>query len=356
MTHGRIAVMTRQTWTAAVSSLCFLVAAVVIAVVPTPFVTYAPGSTSNLLGVAGDADVVSVEGVQTFPASGEILATSVNVSSSLSRVALPEVLYADWAPDRDAVPRDWHYAVRVTETERTARNAQQSASSQAYAAASALRAAGVQVDQIPMVQSVASAGPAVDLLRQGDFVLAANGTATPTVAAVRAVIEQLRPGDPITFTILRDGLQQPVTLQLAASNTQSSVPVWGGTLVMGYSYAPQVTFNVAADVGADSGLMLALALFDRVTDGDLVGGQVVAGVGRIDGAGNVSEVTGVHEALAAAEDAGATVFVLPVSNCADLGNHSDTVRVVSVATLDDAINALDALADPATAGLVEGCS
>ena len=60
--------MTRQTWTAAVSSLCFLVAAVVIAVVPTPFVTYAPGSTSNLLGVAGDADVVSVEGVQTFPA------------------------------------------------------------------------------------------------------------------------------------------------------------------------------------------------------------------------------------------------------------------------------------------------
>ena len=72
---------------------------------------------------------------------------------------------------------------------------------------------------------------------------------------------------------LRDGLQQPVTLQLAASNTQSSVPVWGGTLVMGYSYAPQVTFNVAADVGADSGLMLALALFDRVTDGDLVGGQ-----------------------------------------------------------------------------------
>ena len=36
-----------------------------------------------------------------------------------------------------------------------------------------------------------------------------------------------------------------------------------------------------------------------------LGGQVVAGVGRIDGAGNVSEVTGVHEALAAAEDAGA---------------------------------------------------
>lgn len=348
--------MTKQTWTAAVSALCFLLSAVVIAVVPTPFVTYAPGSTANLLGVSGDTDVLSVQGVQTFPASGEILATGVNVSSSLSRVALPEVLYADWAPDRDAVPRDWHYAVRVTEAERTTRNAQQSAASQAYAAASALRAAGVQVDQIPMVQSVASAGPAVDLLRQGDFVLAANGTQTPTVAAVRAVVEQLRPGDPITFTILRNGQEQLVTLQLAASNTQSSLPVWGGTLVMGYSYAPQVTFNVGEQVGADSGLMLALALFDRVTDGNLVGGQIVAGVGQIDGAGNVSEVTGVHEALAAAEDAGATVFVVPVSNCADLGSHSDSVRIVSVATLDDAISALDALADPTTAGQVEGCS
>lgn len=348
--------MTQQTWTAAVSALCFLIAGVVIAVVPTPFVIYAPGTAADLLGSAGDTDVVSVTGLDTFRSSGRILAPSVQVSSSQSHVTLPEVLYAEWATDADAVPRDWHYAVRVTESERVARAAQQNAAAQAYAAASALRAAGVQVDQIPMVASVASVGPAVDLLYPGDFVLAANGTRTPTVAAVRAVVEQLRPGDHITFTVLRNRDERQVTLQLAASNTESSVPVWGGTLAMGYSYAPQVTFNVDASVGADSGLMLALAVFDRVTDGDLVAGRTVAGVGRIDGLGNVSEATGVHEMLAVAENAGASVFIVPVGNCADLGSHSSGIRIVSVATLDDAITALDALSDPATADLVEGCA
>ena len=76
----------------------------------------------------------------------------------------------------------------------------------------------------------------------------------------------------------------------------------------------------------------------------------------IDGVGNVAAVGGIKEKLVSAERAGAEVFFVPSGNCADMDGVGSHARIVSVSTLDDAINALDALADPATEGLVKGCT
>ena len=141
-----------------------------------------------------------------------------------------------------------------------------------------------------------------------------------------------------------------------ACGAGAGVPVWGGNLVVGYTFAPQVSFALDSAVGGSSaGLMLALAVFDRVTDASLVGDRVVAGTGAIDGTGVVGVVGGVREKLSGAEQAGATVFLVPSANCADLAGRQTRVRVVSVSSLDDAIAALEALADPSTEGLVKGC-
>ncbi|MFZ2748718.1 MAG: S16 family serine protease, partial [Propioniciclava sp.] len=85
-------------------------------------------------------------------------------------------------------------------------------------------------------------------------------------------------------------------------------------------------------------------------------GRVVSGAGTIDGVGNVAAVGGIKEKLVSAERAGAEVFFVPSGNCVDMEGVSARARIVSVSTLDDAINALDALADPATEALVKGCT
>lgn len=348
--------MTKQTWTAAVSAICFLGCALIIALTPTTFITIAPGTTYDLLADVDGAPAVQVAGVDTYPTTGRILTAGTTVSKPDTAIALPEVLYAYWASDRESVPHDWFYPAGSDDSSELNRSRQQVEASRTFAAAAALRSAGMEVRQIPMVQSVAAAGPAADKLFPGDFVLEVDGQEWVTVAEITDAIRDRTVGESVTLTVLRNQQPMTVTLETAASNTAAGVPVWGGTLVTGYSYHPRVTFVVdAAQTAASDGLMLGLALFDRLTDGDLVGDTVVSGAGTIDGAGNVGRVIGIRERLSAAERAGATVFIIPTANCADMLAFPSRARIVSVATLDDAIQALDALADPATADLVQGC-
>jgi len=349
--------MTKQTWTAAVSALLFVIAAAIIAMTPVPFVTYSPGATHELLAPVNGEPVIAVDGLDTFESAGHVLMTTVSVTRSDAPVSLPEVLYAFWAPDREVYPREYVYPARSSVAEIRNREVQQMATSQADAAAAALRAAGIAVEQIPMVQSVASTGPADDKLFPGDFVLAIDGVPTPTVSAVRQAIEGRGIGQSVQFTVRRDREERAVTIDTAASKTQAGVPVWGGTLVMGYSYAPRVQFNLDPDLGGSSGgLMLALAIFERITPGDMAGQRVVAGTGEIDGAGTAGRVGGVREKVAGAERSGADVFFVPAANCSDLTGVNTRVRLVSVGTLEDAINSLDMLGDPTTESLVKGCA
>ena len=57
-------------------------------------------------------------------------------------------------------------------------------------------------------------------------------------------------------------------------------------------------------------------------------------------------VGGIQEKIAGAEDAGATEFFVPASNCADLDGLRTDVRLIKVSTLRDAITALQALDAP----------
>lgn len=349
--------MTRQTWTAAVSALLFVVAAAILAMTPVSFVTYSPGATHELLSSADGEEVIAVNGLETFGSAGHMLVTTVSVTRADAPVSLPEVLYAYWTPDREVFPREYVYPVRSSATDIRNRDAQLMVTSQADAAAAALRAAGITVEQIPMVQSVASTGPAADKLFPGDFVLAIDGVATPTVADVREAVESRGIGQSVTFTVRRDRQERAVSIDTAASKTQAGVPVWGGNLAMGYSYAPRVKIQLDPALGGSSaGLMLALAIFERITPGEVAGERVVAGTGAIDGAGTVSRVGGVREKLAGAARAGADIFFVPAENCPDLVGVDPGVRVVSVATLEGAINSLDMLNDPATEQLVRGCT
>lgn len=348
--------MTRQTWTAAVSAVLFVLAAAIIALVPVPFVTIAPGATHNLLGTIDTTPVVEVEGMQSFPTTGQLLLTTVEISPAEAPVSLPEAAYAYWAESREVVPHEAIYSTGTSVEELTARWDQQMATARINASAAGLRAAGVDVQQVPMVQSIASTGPAVDRLFPGDFVLGVDGVSTPTVADVRARVEDRAVGAPVTFTVLRERERLEVTVTTVGSNTQVGLPVWGGTLTMGYSYTPTVDLTIDPSVIGDSaGLMMALAVFDRVTADDLMGDRVVAGTGVIDGAGTVTTVWGVQEKMAAAEAAGAEIFLLPTANCGDTVGVARGLRVVAVGTLQDAIDALDALADPSMADLVRGC-
>ncbi|WP_107115540.1 S16 family serine protease [Streptomyces specialis] len=103
------------------------------------------------------------------------------------------------------------------------------------------------------------------------------------------------------------------------------------------------------DVGGPSaGLLLSLGIVDLLAGdgegGDLTGGRVVAGTGTIDPDGTVGAVGGVPLKTRGAGRDGATVFLVPRDECSDASvDLPEGLRLIPVATLEDAVDSLRAL-------------
>lgn len=348
--------MTRQTWTATVSAVLFVLLAAVIALAPVPYVTQSPGATYNLLGRIADKDAISIAGADTYPTTGELRMTTVSVTAPTASLSLPEVLISYWITSRAVLPREVVYPPGASVEEVTAESSQLMVASQQTATVAGLRAAGIEVQKLPMVTAVQQSGPSAGILEPGDLITAVDGEPVKTMEDVAKAVADRHVGMKVVFTTLRDGKlsKQQVTTRSAAARPDD--PAVGITLDVGYRYDPQVSFGIDESVGGSSaGLLFALAIYDRLTTADLTTGRVVAGSGTVTADGVVGPIGGVQEKLAAASRDHATVFLLPKDNCSSVRAVPAGLRLVSVGTVSEAITALHALNDEATASGVPGC-
>ena len=97
----------------------------------------------------------------------------------------------------------------------------------------------------------------------------------------------------------------------------------------------QVDLGLADQIGGPSGgLMFALGIMDKVGPDDLTAASEIAGTGTIDATGAVGAIGGIQLKMIAARRAGATVFLAPATNCADVrGNIPKGLNVVKVDSL-----------------------
>ncbi|MEU7136868.1 S16 family serine protease [Streptomyces sp. NPDC046261] len=105
-----------------------------------------------------------------------------------------------------------------------------------------------------------------------------------------------------------------------------------------------------ADVGGPSaGLLFALGVIDKIDGdgrgGDLTGGRTIAGTGTIEPDGTIGAVGGVSLKTQAAHRDGATVFLVPKSECSEAqAELPKGLRLIPVSELKDAVTSLRALA------------
>ncbi len=349
--------MTKQTWTATVSAVLFVVLAAVIALVPVPYVTWSPGATYDLFArTAQGEDTITISGADTFPVTGQLRMTTVSVTAPSSTLSLPEVLFSYWLPSREVLPRNAVYQPGEGASQITEQETQLMDDSQSMAVVAALRQSGVQVTSWPMVTSVSNSGPSADVMKPGDLIVAVDGAKTATKEDVTKAIGLHNVGDPVVFTVLRDGNKVRPTVITRSTVNDPKKPIVGLKLDTGYSYTPKVSFAVDPRIGGSSaGLMFALAIHDRLSSTDLVAGRVIAGSGTMDSDGHVGEVGGIQEKLAAAGRDQASIFLVPVKNCGDISEVPAGVRVVPVESLASATKVLQQLADPAQAASVPVC-
>jgi PDZ domain-containing protein len=312
---------------------------VLAAAVPVPYVALGPGPTFNTLGEVEGKPVVAIEGTQTKPTAGNLNMTTVSQRDGLT---LGQAL-AFWASGQDQlVPRDL-----VFPPEKSREDIQKSQSADFQRSEDNAEYAALNYLKYPKVvtaEKVNDPGPSVGKLQPGDGIEAVNGVKVPTVEAFSAFLKTTKPGDEITIDYRRHNAPAGST-RITLGRNEDRDYGYLGVAVQDAPWAPfSIDFNLANIGGPSAGLMFSLAVVDKLTTGDLNGGKFVAGTGSIGADGTVGPIGGITHKMSSAQDAGATVFLVPADNCDEAKTfRGNTMELVKAENLKQTVDALKAL-------------
>jgi PDZ domain-containing protein len=287
------------------------------------YVVFSPGPTEDVLGAE------EVEGVEhqiinadtEYDSAGELRLTTVRVKQS---VTLAQALRYWLSNEYAIIPRDLVYPPGESEEDIAEEQEADWVESQSNAEQAALAYLG----EPAVVSVVADSGG----LLAGDVLTAVDGTAVATLADLEDYADS-----ETTVTVTRAGAPVDIPgVVLGDADLESTHDD---------PYGIEIDTE-ALDIGGPSaGLIFALGIVDRVTEGDLTDGKVVAGTGEIDPEGNVGGIGGIQQKITGSAEAGAEVFLSPAVNCPDAVTVAPgDMTIVKVETLTDAVSALESLA------------
>jgi PDZ domain-containing protein len=308
------------------------------AVLPVPYVVLSEGPALNTLSAPRGRPLIEITGRRTYPTSGGLYLTTVSVAGGPRPVGLAAVLSAWLDPRKTVVPTDRVYPPGRTAQQVDEENQREMTDSQTAATAAAL----AELD-IPVTVSVDALGrgvPAAATLRPGDVLLAVAGRAVTGYAELRAALDTVTPGQRVAVRLRRAGSERDV--EVTTTRADDGRAILGIQPHFTFPFTVRIQIN---DIGGPSaGTMFALGIIDKLTPGDLTGGQQIAGTGEILPDGTVGPIGGIAEKMVGARDAGAGWFLAPADNCDEVRGHVPAgLRVVPITTLHGARRAVEAI-------------
>jgi PDZ domain-containing protein len=310
-----------------------------------------PGPTEDTLGVqdraAGESvqevPLVEISGAETYDPSGELRLTTVSVYGGPGGDVLAgDVLWGWFARERSVQPVEAIFPEPVTPEEQEQVGAAEMASSQENATVAALTELGHEVPATLTIVGAAPGSGAEGVVREGDVVRSLDGEPVTTHQGLLAALDAVTPGDDVVLGVLRDG--EPVDVTITTRGGENDRAVLGIYLDPEYDYPVDVTIQLENIGGPSAGMMFALAIIDKLTAADELGGEVVAGTGTVDVEGNVGPIGGIEQKMYGAVRDGARWFLAPSGNCDQVvGDVPAGLRVIAVSTLAEARDAIEAV-------------
>ena len=193
-----------------------------------------------------------------------------------------------------------------------------------------------------LIEAVYPGCPADGKLFPGDLVSLVDGEPVASTEEATQALDAADPGAPSTLRVAAGGEVHLVSVERDACVPGDPRP-YLGIAGMVEPFPFDIAISSGEVGGPSAGLMWAVGLYDLMTPADLTGGRTIAGTGTIGLDGAVGAIDGIREKVRAAIRVGATVFLVPADNMADLaGLDTGELRIAPVATFDEAIGALHA--------------
>ncbi len=235
--------------------------------------------------------------------------------------------------------------IGVSESQRIKQSRDEMSQSQKIAAAVALRYLGYKVPVKTNgvnVTAVYPSAPADGKLEVGDLIVSVNGKPVETTADLQRLMQDVEPGDEVTFGVRRSGGLQQIRLDTAASTDQDRRAIVGIQI----DQAATIDLPVAIKIdtgsigGPSAGLAFSLDIVDELGPKDLDDDKKIVVTGALDLDGTVQPIGGIKQKTIAARDAHANLFLVPDDNAAEARRYADGLDVIPVSTFREALSAL----------------
>ncbi len=323
-------------WRAAFHAAAAALVAWAAFVVPLPLIEYVPGTPTSI------PTLIEVEGAETTELDGDLLLLTVLFRQQPTVSALGALL----SPERELVPEREVYPSDVDRDEILRLERERFARQFDVAVAVGASAAGVETELVTevVVVQVLPGSPASGSLTPGDVVVAVDGSPLASAEELQALSRAGTEGDRFTLTVRHGGDEREVTLELATFGgvTEPRLGIGIQTAVDEARLPFEVALREGTRIGGPSaGLMVAITMYDLLSEEDLLAGRTIAGTGSLDADGRVGPVGGVPEKLRAAQRVGAELVLVPSAQLPQIEDRiPDGLEVVGVADLTEALEVL----------------
>jgi Lon-like protease len=300
---------------------------VFIAITPTPYQLNAPGRVEEV------GSMVDIE-TRTYPAKGRFLlptvvkenATILYVLYSLLDSGATLTIRESDEPMAQSPPGDF-----------------QMGASQYLSTAIALEALGYdvkgQLDGLRVLR-LNEDSPNINVLHPGDLLIRIQDSKITSFQTLHDVLKKHNPGDTLKATVRRRGRETEVDVSVFQVDGKNLLGAFmDAEFKTEFPFA--VHFNTGTTSGASGGLVFALEIYNQLTPNDITKGRRIAATGTLGSDGLVGPIEGISMKLIGAERAQAQLMLIPKANVDDVEGLPPHVKVISVESFNEALDALE---------------
>ena len=313
--------------------LIFLLFVYLLFFVELPYVIYAPGGSIDL------SDRIVVEG--GYESEGRLEMAYV----SMVRGSIPFIALSYVIPNWDLTPKEEITYENESIAEMMERDKIYLQESIDNATIAAFSLTNHEIKIKKTINHVAYIDSKADTnLKIGDDLQKVNGVEIASLDEFKDIIQAGKIDDVLTLTVIRNGKEKDCTIKIY--DTDDGLKA-GISIITTYEYEtiPKLSISSkSSESGPSGGMMLALGIYDALTEDDLTRGRIIIGTGTITRDGVVGQIGGVKYKLIGAVKNKADIFICPIENLEEAlevkEKNKYNIKIIGVGSLSDAIREL----------------
>ena len=286
---------------------------------------------------------IEIENVQTYEYEGNLYQLTVR------RDEANYFVYA-WArlnSQIDLYPREVILPDGVTPQELSEISIQNMMTSENVAIAVALDSLNYDIQSEGdgvLVVGLLDDSPVKDKLIKNDLIVSINNELVKSVSEFISMLRTYEIGDIVNIGLIRNEQELTIETKLIEHVEYENEPMVGflaSTPNQQFIFPFEVDIKTGNVGGPSAGMMMALNVYNLLTEDDITNGKKIAGTGTIEIDGSIGPVGGVKQKVIAAKRANAGLILVPIANYEEASVFADdNTQIVAVDSFDNALNVI----------------